>query len=618
MNPSAAKQSVNIVNPQGLMPRGVSDFAELVKQQHCFVDKSLLIQELLGYGDKVVLITRPRRFGKTINLSMLHAFFAPQEGHNGHWQQGSAVAQGDSKGNRSSQQRTQCQRTDLFGNLLIAQDEQAMQHHGKYPVIALTFKNVKKMTWQDAYMSLRSLISQEIDRHPECKQFEIDGFGDEERRQWRRILSPDDATQNDWENALQLLCKLLTLHHKKPPWLLLDEYDTPIHAAYVRSQKNREDLDAADSYYDQAISFMRGLLGTALKGNDSYLHKAVITGILRVAKEDIFSDLNNLGVYGVMDWKFDRHFGFTNAEVQQLFQQRQIGNHLQQAQHWYNGYQLGRRTIYNPWSIVSFISNLPQPAQEYWVNTGSTSLIEHLLETSSKTDQQAIETLLLGDTVQRDVADNLPLRELKSLGQALWSVLLTSGYVTAQNTTVGVLGKLATLRIPNQEVRIAFQRLALQWFNDVDDNCCPTMLQTLLAGDIDGFARHLNTLIACTLSFFDLAIPQSERSYHMFILGLLSHLSGNYKVRSNRESGRGRPDLLLIPVDMQNRQHPGIVMEFKIADSEDQLQQSAQTALEQIEQKKYAAEFQDHPPAKVLKLGIAFCNKKAVVKTGTL
>ncbi|MEM7589690.1 MAG: AAA family ATPase [Myxococcota bacterium] len=300
MSQGLSKNSVRILNPTGLLPRGMSDFAKMVQQKRCFVDKSLLIQEILHCDDDVVLITRPRRFGKTINMSMLRCFF-------------------EIPSNNESRSISH-----PFDNLLVTQHQEIMQHQGKYPVIALTFKDVKESSWQYTYEKLRSVINKEIDQHPESKEFEIAGFGDEERRQWQRILSSDEATVNDWKSSLQLLCKLLTLHHKQAPWIFLDEYDTPIHTAYLQSKKEQEEIDSASSYYNQMITFMRGLLGTALKGNDVYLHKAVITGILRVGKEDIFSDLNNLGVYGVMDDRFSQFFGFTTPEVQQLLQQRKL------------------------------------------------------------------------------------------------------------------------------------------------------------------------------------------------------------------------------------------------------------------------------------------------------
>ncbi|MEM7589766.1 MAG: AAA family ATPase, partial [Myxococcota bacterium] len=512
---------------------------------------------------------------------------------------------------------------DLFANLLIAQDKQAMQHRGKYPVIALTFKDMKAAVWQEAFTQLRSLLSKEIDRHPECKQFEVAGFGDEERRQWARILSPHEATQSDWKQALQLLCKLLTLHYKQSPWLFLDEYDTPIHKAYMQSRQDKENIRDKNAYYNQMVTFIRGLLGMALKGNDAFLHKAVITGILRVAKEDIFSDLNNLGVYGVLDDPFAQFFGFTQPEVQQLLQQRQLRHTCAAVSEWYDGYLFGEDrpvTIYNPWSVVSYAANPTQHPKEYWINTGSTSLIEQLINSQNRADADAIESLLLGQSIERDVADNLALRELESLGEALWSVALTSGYVTAVRTRPGVLGRKALLRIPNREVRIAFQRIALSWLNKVPNNTSSSLVQALLDGDAVQFAQHLSLFVQATVSYFDVGSStlqehggQQEWAYHMLMLGMLAHVTDEYRIRSNRESGQGRPDVLLIPVDPAEKR-PGIVMEFKAARSPDTLEQAAQEALAQIEAKGYVAEFADHPPERVLAFGIAFHGKKTAVK----
>ncbi|MEM7589249.1 MAG: PD-(D/E)XK nuclease domain-containing protein [Myxococcota bacterium] len=340
---------------------------------------------------------------------------------------------------------------------------------------------------------------------------------------------------------------------------------------------------------------------------------------MRVGKEDIFSDLNNLGVYGVMDDRFSQFFGFTTPEVQQLLQQRKLQHAFPSVSQWYNGYLFGedrRVTVYNPWSVVSYAVNPTQQPKEYWINTGSTGLIEHLVDKSNTWEKQAIETLLLGQTIERDVADNLPLRELQKFGEALWSIVLTSGYVTAVDTIQGVIGKQATLRVPNQEVHIAFQRMVKSWFKNIGNNSLPEMLQALLQGNVKTFAEKLNLLLSCNLSFYDRTDP--ECSYHMFILGLLSHLSGNYKVRSNRETGKGRADLLLIPL-VQDPRLPGIVMEFKTIDSSEEkaLYNTAQNALKQIEQKEYDAEFHDHPPPRILKLGIGFCHKKAAVASNT-
>ncbi|MEM7403613.1 MAG: AAA family ATPase, partial [Myxococcota bacterium] len=439
-----------------------------------------------------------------------------------------------------------------------------------------------------------------------------------------------DATQNEWEGALKLLCKLLTLHHKQAPLLLLDEYDTPIHKAYMQSRQDKEDIHSKDSYYDQMITFVRSLLGAALKGNDTFLNKAVITGILRVAKEDIFSDLNNLGVYGVLDDPFTQFFGFTTTEVKQLLQQRQLQHTFTVVSQWYDGYRFGEDrpvTLYNPWSVVSYVANAMQLPKDYWVNTGSTALIQNFLNSRNQADIDAIESLLLGHSIERDVADNLALRELESLGEALWSVALTSGYLTVVRTRQGVVGRKAMLRIPNYEVRIAFQRLVYGWLNKVPNNSSSRLVQALLRADAAAFAERLAVFVRATVSYFDVAsagtqqqhareeslLSQPEWAYHMLMLGMLAHVADEYRIRSNRQSGCGRPDVLLIPVDPAEKR-PGIVMEFKTAASAQALDQAAQEALQQIQAKDYMAEFADHPPAAVLALGIAFYKKQTAVQ----
>lgn len=291
----------HIINPQGPMPRGIDDFAEAMTQGCCFVDKTPLIEQLLHGNDKITLITRPRRFGKTINQSMLRYFFEkPSE---------------------------ETDTNVLFDNTFISQNSTVMQQQGGRPVISLTFKDVKLSTWEGAYKELCSLIRREIGRHTESEEFTIAGFVEDEREAWHRLLNRTEAEQSDWEDSLQLLCKLLTLHHNRDnrnsltwtyPIVLIDEYDAPIHAAYTNSIKREEPLEDENSYYYCMTRFVRSLFGKALKGNP-YLHKAVLTGIFRVAKENIFSGLNNPGVYGVLNHRFSSFFGFTETEMKKLY-----------------------------------------------------------------------------------------------------------------------------------------------------------------------------------------------------------------------------------------------------------------------------------------------------------
>ncbi|MEM7589338.1 MAG: AAA family ATPase [Myxococcota bacterium] len=578
-----------VINPTGPLPGGIDSFARVIQGSYCWVDKSLLIDDVLQCDKQVMLITRPRRFGKTINLSLLRTFFD------------------------NVPLQVPFQDVDIascFDNLLIAQNEQAMQHQGQYPVIHMTFKGVKTATWEEAFKALQNVVYSEIGRHKELMQYDLDGFGDNEQRQWKRILD-HQAQPNDWESSLVLMCKLLCLHHKRPAWIFLDEYDRPIHQAYVVSKKRSEDLKDDDSYYGKMILFMRNFLGEALKGND-FLFRSVITGILRVAKEDIFSGVNNLGVYGVLDWKFDRHFGFTQDEIDQLFEQRNIQQHLQSAKQWYNSYCIGQQAVYNPWSVISYVGNLPRPPEPYWVNTGGIDLLQSLAHKTDPQDREAMQTLLKGENIEKDVSDSMPLRELESWGSVLYSMLLTSGYLTAVKTRLGVVGKIATLRIPNKEVRIAFQRLVMGWLKDTPTSA---LLSALRQNKPEEFARHLNAFARSALSYFDIQPDEPEWVYHILLLGILSHVVDDYRVRSNRETGDGRCDICMIPVNLNL---PGVIMEFKQAGSEGELEEVAQRALAQIQAKDYSAEFVDHPPKGILQLGISFCGKHTHVSSCVL
>lgn len=577
-----------VINPTGPLPGGVDNFAEVMGGGYCFIDKSLLIQEAFTCDKKVMLITRPRRFGKTINLSMLRYFF----------DNASPVAP--------------LQDIDLksrFARLLIAQDQQAMQHQGKYPVIHMTFKSVKASTWEDAYELLRFVIRSEIDRHPESKQSDVSGFGEKEQEIWQRILT-DKASRNDWQHSLFLLCKLLCLHHKRPAWIFLDEYDRPIHEAYIRCKQRGENIEQADSYYDKMIVFMRGLLGEALKGND-FLFRSVITGILRIAKEGIFSEVNNLGVYGVLDNHFASHFGFHQTEVDQVLTKRNLQHRAELVKQFYNGYRFGNETaytVYNPWSVISYLGDPTNNPQTYWVNTGGADILHSLQGKYTPADRQAMEALLAGNTVTQDVADDMPLRELEAFSSPMHSLLLTSGYLTASHLRPGVLGKKVALRIPNKEVRTALQRLVMTWFKQLPTN---ELLTALQQSKPEEFARQLDLFARASLSYFDIQPHEPEWVYHMLLLGMLSHVVTEYHIRSNREAGDGRPDIVMVPLDLNLT---GVIMEFKQAANEQELEQAAQKALDQIQANDYSADFVNHPPKGILQLGISFCGKHTCVK----
>ncbi|MEM7402395.1 MAG: AAA family ATPase [Myxococcota bacterium] len=598
----AQTSPIRILHATGPMPRGLKGFQRIMQERRCFVDKTLFIAEMFNNDDQVVLITRPRRFGKTTNLSMLQTFLQ----------------------NSLSATDNVCA---LFAQTLIAEEGAIMQHQGQYPVIALTLKDVKETSWEEAHSQLCQLLRQEIERHVVVEQVDVACLLPSEQQSVQRILQ-DNATQNDWKSSLALLCKLLTLHYKQAPWLLLDEYDSPIHTAYVHTDKAvikrphdpklqdgwRRRLSA--SYYGKMVNFMRRLLGEALKDNDDYLHKAVITGILRVAKENIFSGVNNLGTYGLLQAEFQFAFGFIETEVEQLLASRNLLHRLPDIRHWYNGYCFGEEavpTVYNPWSIVSFLVSKTNRLEPYWANTSSNELIHSLIDASRLQDKQNMEKLLLGEVVTKDVSETLALQDLQLLPDTLYSILLCSGYLTPQQTKVGgAQSTRAHLRIPNEEIHMIYQRLVQQWFAKSSSNPLPDVLQALQQGNLQQFAQHLHQLSEVTLSYFDVA-QQPEWFYHALVLGMVAYMNNTHFVRSNRESGTGRPDILLIPRDDQPLK-PAIVMEIKQAPDSNTLEAAAQAGLQQIVSKNYAAIFHDHRTSDQFAVAIAFCGKQAAMR----
>ena len=591
----------HIINPKGLMPRGIDNFAKAMRQKRSLVDKTQLIECVLNGNDEVTLITRPRRFGKTINMSMLRYFFEKPAGDD---------------------EETE----GLFENTFVSQNSTVMHHQGKYPVIFLTFKDVKLSTWKRSYSELCQLIYEEIQRHPESLQWEIAGFERMHGQRWQRILSRTQAVQDDWSHSLQLLCKLLTLHHNRDnrnpstwtyPIVLIDEYDAPIHAAYTHSIERGESLKDENSYYRRMTSFIRLLFGSALKGN-LYLHKAVLTGILRIAKEEIFSGLNNPGVYGVLEDPFASFFGFTEPETRELLKQRGLSDRFDDVRAWYNGYCIGEDnpvTVYNPWSLISYLSYPTKTPKSYWVNTSDNAVVHTLLRRADANMKNELLQLLSGTSkhVVRPILDDAPLRMLTGSARELWSLLLASGYATCDKILRPKDGgaSQAHLRLPNTEVKSLYKDLVSGWFaQEPRKQQTSEMVKALLCEDVDDFTEQLQEFVRTSMSYFDVSQEDPERVYQAFVLGLLVHMEQDYRLRSEREAGEGRADVLLIP---KQPSKPGMILEFKRARKKvdkEQLQKTAEEALQQIKDKNYVAEFADQRCRFVLAVGISFVGKK--------
>lgn len=555
------------------LPLGYENFKEIIDHQLDFVDKTLFIQEVLDdKATKVAVITRPRRFGKTLNLSMLHHFLA-------------AEAYGQS---------TQ----GLFEHTKIAAlGDKYMQHQGRYPVIFITFKDIKDHSFEQALQQLAIVMMRTYREH---RYLLSSPQLDPEQKEFFRSILSREANQSTLEAALEQLTSFLFQHHGVKPWLLIDEYDTPIQASYL------------GGYYRPLIDCLRNLFGAALKTN-SYLERAVITGILRVAKESLFSGLNNLKVYTLTNSHYGQHFGFTEAEVGNLLEQAGFNQQAQAIRDWYNGYRVGDYTVYNPWSIVNCIAEKGELAP-YWVNTSDNQLIKTILLNSSESFRTQFEDLLQGYTIDKIIDENMVYGDLKNNESAAWSLLLMAGYLKIISSQRVVAELRCQLTIPNQEVRSLYQQIIQQWLaNGHGTEWFNSFLNHLLTGDLIAFERDLKELVEQTFSVHDVS-KDPEAFYHGFMVGATTSLyhNENYEIKSNRESGHGRYDYMIFSHD-KNR--PTILIELKrvpkdAADLDKALTQAAQQALEQIELQNYAAEARQRGRTNILKIGLAFSGRR--------
>ena len=529
------------------IPLGVDDFRKLRKEGFVYVDKSLFVREVVENSAQVVLLPRPRRFGKTLNLSMVRCFF-------------------DRRGGDAA---------ELFAGLALTREGEAVWGHAnRYPVIALTFKEARAATWETTFSMLRQAVEKVFAEHREA----IDGSGlsPAEAGRFRRILE-GTGDFADFATSLLLLSTALRGRYGEDVVLLIDEYDAPIHAAH------------AGGYLSQALDFFRIFLGSALKDNPA-LHKGVVTGILRVARENVFSGLNNLDVCTLLNPRFRDAFGFTESEVRGLFEGAGLGEKLDLARAWYNGYLFGGEVIYNPWSVLSFVHNGGQAAA-YWLNTSSNDLVRDLLQRHAAAVQSEVYVLLGGGAIPRRLDENVVFSSLETDPGALWSLLLFSGYLKAAALPSGPL-ELPTydLSIPNLEVREVYTSTFADWIRQAlgrRGGSLDVLLSALLAGDAAGIEAQLGAFVVEMVSFHDLAGPTPERVYQALMIGLCSALLPDFEVRSNRETGKGRADLLLRP---RRAGSPGVVLELKVARSKAGLTRALDEGMAQIRDMGYAAE----------------------------
>lgn len=548
-----------------IMPVGISDFKKLIEMNGYFVDKSSLIKEILDNQPEVILFARPRRFGKTIAMSMVKYYFDRENA---------------------------AEHKHLFQDLAIMQaGEGYQQEQGKYPVIFLSLKDVKKTTWKETLGLFNHFISEEFDRV--AYLLDSDKLTPREKKYMQKVID-GAATQAELEVSLASLTKFLAKHHGVKPILLIDEYDMPIQAGYIHG------------YYDEIIDFTRIWFSGALKDNVN-LKFALLTGILRVAKESIFSGLNNLEVSTMLSEGYNQYFGFTEEEVRLMAKDYGREDILPEIKRWYDGYDFGGKEIYNPWSLINYFKNNCR-AEAYWLHTSSNDIIHQLLKKADNLIKRKLQMLLNNESIESSIESNIVYADVEKNKIAIFSFLLMTGYLKIAGTKRLYDGQLRyLLKIPNLEIyRVYKTEIIEQMVQGLERDYLSNLLEDIVDGKAERFADRLERILCQTASYYD----TQENFYHGFLLGITAIMASAYQIASNRESGYGRFDLAFFP---KEESLAGILMEIKVAGGEDQLAEKAEEALQQIKEKAYLTEFQTRGCMRIHQYGIAFCGKKVCI-----
>ena len=553
------------------LPIGIDNFEKVVKGGYYFVDKTLFIRELLDMKGEVNLFTRPRRFGKTLNMSMLRYFF----------------------------EKGKTENAELFRGLKIMDaGEKYLAQMGKYPVISISLKSMKQHSYESAFEMLKKVVGEEYKRHWD----EVVTSGrledaDLERYQRLRDL---EGTEGDYVFALKFLSECLHTCTGQKPIILIDECDVPLENAYF------------SGFYDRMVALSRSLFESVLKTNDN-LEFAVMIGCLRISKESIFTGLNNLKINSITSKTYAEYFGFTQEEVEQILRDYGLEDNLENVRKWYGGYFFGENEVYNPWSVLNYVNSCHEdkdaPAKSYWFNTSSNSIIEKLAENAGMSVKQEIETLIKGGTVEKPLHEAITYDDLDSTQDYLWNFLLFTGYLKKISERQEGETIYMEMAIPNSEVRYVYKNAVLRWFEKKTEKKELTPLyESLLNGDAEKMAEILSENLMDTISFYD----DQESYYHGFLVGMLKNI-GNYIVQSNRESGNGRPDILVRYPSVRGK---AVIIEIKVAKTYQGLEEKCDEALRQIEEQKYEAALRQEGYQKILKYGVTFYKKECMVKMG--
>ena len=552
------------------LPIGVDDFEKLIRQEFYYADKTKMIAELLYNWGEVNLFTRPRRFGKSLNMSMLKAFF-----------------------------EIETDRTLFEGLDILKEPELCEKYMGRFPVISITLKNIEGSSYEAAKKLLKDTIGTEARRFSFLSESEQ--LTEEEIESYKALTRVEDdgsfkMSDTALEKSLFRLTELLRKHYDKQVILIIDEYDVPLDKAFQYG------------YYEEMVSLLRNIFGNVLKTN-SNLYFAVLTGCLRVAKESIFTGLNNFNVLSITNVEFDEYFGLTDQDVKKMLEYYELEKHYDTIKEWYNGYQFGKTSVYCPWDVISYCKNLRADSQslpeDYWSNTSSNSIVRRMLEKANKQTKDEIEQLIAGETITKEIKQELTYNELDKTIDNLWSVLFTTGYLTQRGRGSERKYKLV---IPNREIKELFITQIQEWFHHVTKQDSPKLdklCDAFWKKDAETIEKLLNDYLWNTISIRDTAVAKGKKEnfYHGIILGLLNHKE-NWLVKSNVESGEGYSDILVEVPESRT----GIVIEIKYAE-ENQLDIGCKIALEQIEEKQYATKLHNDGMQEIVKYGIA-CYKK--------
>lgn len=554
------------------LPVGIDDFRKIRECGFYYVDKTKLVEQLMQNWGEVNLFTRPRRFGKTLNMSMLRSFFEI----------------GTDK--------------SLFDGLYISRNKELCDMHmGKYPVISITLKGIEGMTFEEARNMLKIILKNEARRHYYLKN--SDRLTDDDKQQYEQILL---GTSENTADSLRLLSQLLFLHYDKKVVILIDEYDVLLDKAFQ------------NGYYSEMTSLIRGILGQALKTND-YLQFAVLTGCLRISKESIFTGLNNFKVLSIADARFDEQFGFTDSEVRDILEEYGVSDKISEVKDWYDGYRFGKADVYCPWDVINYVDHLQADPnarpQAYWINSSGNGLVRRLINIADESTKDEIERLIAGETIEKAIRLELTYDEIDNSIDNIWSVLFTTGYLTnaGEIELPGGGGYGYRLVIPNKEVRQVFVSQIQEWFRQTvtyDDGSVQDLCEAFMAGDTDKIQSNLNMILIKTISVLDTKArdDQKENFYHGLLLGLLRS-KPDWRIKSNRESGDGFSDISIEPTIPEK----GIVVEVKYSNTISGLDDACGKAMKQIRDRRYDEALREDGREDIIAYGIAFCRKRCKV-----